>query len=79
MRIEKRNALQKDFEHCINRNSIENESNTPDFVLAEYLVACVEAWNVGCRARDKWYDVTLGPGEKRIVRDDKGEIIGAQG
>lgn len=41
----------------INRHSVENESDTPDFLLARFLGDCLTAWNRTTRARDEW----LGP------------------
>lgn len=39
----------------INKHSIENNSNTPDFILAQYLTQCLRAWNMAVTHRDKWY------------------------
>ena len=39
----------------INRHSMENGSNTPDFILAQYLTNCLRAWNTATTAREKWY------------------------
>lgn len=36
--------LVKELESLINRFSVENRSNTPDFILAEYLVSCLFAY-----------------------------------
>lgn len=36
----------------INRHSIENGSNTPDYVLAEYLVDCLKAYEEAVNFRD---------------------------
>jgi hypothetical protein len=44
----------------INYYSLENESDTPDFILAEYLVNCLKAFNESSRAREKWYGKELG-------------------
>jgi len=52
---EKRIALHKALQHLINCNSLENDSNTPDWMLADYLIACLDAWNEGVQAREKWY------------------------
>jgi hypothetical protein len=49
-------TFEKELESLINRHSQENGSNTPDFILAQYLVACLAAWNVGVTMRDNWYD-----------------------
>jgi len=34
-----------ELKHLINRYSQESGSNTPDFILAEYLSNCLEAFN----------------------------------
>ena len=46
-----RNDLQK----LINHHSKENGSNTPDLFLADYLVACLAAFDAATKARDVWY------------------------
>lgn len=38
----------------INRLSVENGSNTPDFILARFLGSCLEAWNQATNKRDAW-------------------------
>lgn len=42
----------------VNRHSIENDSNTPDFIVAEYLYDCLEAYNETIKRRNKWYNNT---------------------
>ncbi len=54
----KREILKKAFAEIINRNSIENDSNTPDFILAEYLVNCLENFGATVIHRDDWYDTS---------------------
>ncbi len=39
----------------VNRHSAENGSNTPDFILAEYLGGCLAALDRAVNAREKWY------------------------
>lgn len=39
----------------LNSFSAENGSDTPDFILAEYLLGCLAAWNAGVTAREAWY------------------------
>jgi hypothetical protein len=41
--------------NLINKYSKENGSDTPDFILAEYLVGCLNTFNVACNMRTKWY------------------------
>jgi len=40
----------------LNCNANENESNTPDFILAEFLKSCLDIFNSSVIQRDKWYD-----------------------
>jgi hypothetical protein len=44
-----------ELEALINRHSQENASGTPDFILAQYLTACLLAWNTGVQQRETWY------------------------
>lgn len=43
------------LESLINSQSKENGSNTPDFILAEYLESCLAAFDNATNARDKWH------------------------
>ena len=54
---------ERELRELLNRNSEENESNTPDSILASYLVRCLDAYNVATRAREEWYGVELVPGK----------------
>lgn len=44
-----------ELEHIINRNSKENGSDTPDFILAEYLADCLVAFDKAVTKRTEWY------------------------
>lgn len=44
-----------DLAAAINVNSRENGSDTPDFILAEYLNDCLAALNKAIQAREAWY------------------------
>lgn len=46
----------------LNRYSRENASNTPDFILAEYLRQSLETFEGTVRARDEWYGIQPSPG-----------------
>lgn len=48
-------GFEKDLEHLINKHSMENGSNTPDFILATYLRDCLLTFNKAVRWREKWY------------------------
>jgi hypothetical protein len=55
--------FEKELESLVNRTSRENSSNTPDFILAGFLRACLMAWNAGVRRRAMWYGRMDKPGE----------------
>ena len=52
----------KELESCINRHSMENASNTPDFILAMFLENCLRAWNEAVQQRETWYGRDARPG-----------------
>lgn len=47
--------LKREIEEAINRASRENASNTPDFILAEYLMGCLEAFERATNERREWF------------------------
>jgi hypothetical protein len=47
--------LENELRTAINRHSAENYSNTPDFILANYLIRCLDAWASATKARDSWF------------------------
>jgi len=47
--------FQKELENLINCHSQENTSNTPDFILAQYLIGCLDTFNATIQQREKWY------------------------
>lgn len=53
--IEAHNSFRYQLECIINRHSKENGSNTPDFILAEYLNDCLIAFDKATTRRTKWY------------------------
>ena len=66
--------IEKDIASAINRHSGENVSNTPDFILAEFLTTCLGALDIAVKERDRWYDVSLSPGCVRILKWQNYEI-----
>jgi len=63
-----RRRQQSDFrmelESVINKCSMENGSNTPDSILAMYLIQSLQAFDQAVRCRDQWYG-NLSPGSSR--------------
>ena len=39
----------------INKYSLENAGDTPDFILAEYMAECLKAFEKATVQRDGWY------------------------
>lgn len=50
--------FKKELETLINRHCCENGSDTPDFILAEYLQACLKALDAAVNVRETWYGKT---------------------
>lgn len=57
--------LDRAFADLINRQCAENGSNTPDFILGNFLHSALCALDAAIASRDKWYGVKLEPGQKR--------------
>lgn len=57
--IEQPLSFEKQLETLINKYSKENDSDTPDFILAEYLSDCLQGYNKTVKARDKWFGVNM--------------------
>lgn len=72
--VEPRPTLREVLTNAINRCSAENGSNTPDFILAETLVAFLGAFNHGVTERDRWYGVALKPGEGPWTKASEDEV-----
>lgn len=64
---------------AINRNNMEAFSNTPDFVLAEYLTDCLATFDRAVKKRDAWYGISPEPGFHgvEISADEKAQRGGA--
>lgn len=48
-------ALRQEIAAVLNCHSKDNGSNTPDWILAEYLLVCLDAFDGAVNAREKWY------------------------
>lgn len=55
-------SFRKDLERLLNRYCVDNSMNTPDFILASYLVDCLDTFDKVVKWREKWYGVKLEPG-----------------
>lgn len=52
-RQEKINEFRVELEKLINRLSLEQHSNTPDYVIADHLVRCLHNYNETCQQRER--------------------------
>lgn len=64
-------GLREEIENAINNCCGENVSNTPDFLLAEYVMSCLDAFDVTVKKRDAWYSVHLEPCNSHFTDDRK--------
>lgn len=55
------------LEILINKHSMENGSNTPDYILAEYLVNCLKAFNQSMEEREHYYGEFIDPNKTEIL------------
>ena len=46
--------IEKELANVINKHSLENTSNTPDFILAQYLMSCLNAFDTAVQQRETW-------------------------
>ena len=48
-------TFEQKLRNLINTESMENGSDTPDFILARYLMACLMNFNTATKRRALWY------------------------
>lgn len=48
-------ALLDELRAVLNRHSVENASDTPDYLLAEYVSGCLDVYARTVKARDAWF------------------------
>lgn len=53
--VPKEEQFYRELTSLLNKYSKENESNTPDFLLASYLIRCLDAFNSITNSRENWY------------------------
>lgn len=68
-------SLTQTLASAISKHNAENGSNTPDFILAQYLSDCLDAFNKASKRREAWYGVNLSPGGLSPKEQAINEII----
>ena len=56
--------FREDLETLINRHSLENKSNTPDFILAQFMERCLNLFDTAVQQRETWYGRDGRPSKK---------------
>lgn len=81
-------ALEYKLASLLNSVCAENDSNTPDFILAQYLLGCLAAFNTAVQQREAWHgrdarptahpdDVALSTLPPEHVGHEEGEAVAA--
>jgi hypothetical protein len=56
-------GLFRELEMLLNKYSMENSSNTPDFILAQFMLESLASFNKALVARAEWYGRIDTPGQ----------------
>lgn len=63
-------TFEQELEHLINKHCMENGSDTPDFILAQFLSGVLHVWNAAVMRREDWYtDAETLDVEEQAVQD----------
>ena len=55
--------IEKQLRALINSESVENNSNTPDWILSSFLMDSLKTLETAINLRDKWYGIKPEPGK----------------
>lgn len=61
-------ALHKELSSLLNRYSQENGSDTPDFILAQFMFNSLKCFDAAVRDREQWYGRRAGAGAAITIR-----------
>jgi len=59
--------FEKELSALLNKHSKENESNTPDWLLAQYLISCLTAFTVAIQQQETWYGRDARPSANKLT------------
>lgn len=48
-------SFREELQHLINKHSMENGSDTPDFILARFLADVLDTFDSAIDRRERWY------------------------
>ena len=63
-------TLEAELAALLNCHSQENESNTPDFILAQYLLGCLAVFTTAVQQRETWWGRNAAPSEPGSSLDE---------
>ena len=61
--------LHRDLTRLVNCHSLENGSDTPDYILANYILDCLEVFDRIVQAREKHYGREVSAAKEEVKRD----------
>lgn len=53
--VSRSSEIERELAAVLNRHSIDSACDTPDFILAAYLMDCLRVFNTNTRSRDRWW------------------------
>jgi hypothetical protein len=53
--LKRKATFREELEALINQHCVENVSDTPDYILASFLTACLSAFDGATVERDRWH------------------------
>lgn len=62
-------TLDEELRNLLNRHNVEVRSDTPDFILARFMLGCLDSFSTATTERDKWYG--FDPSTNRQVPDSE--------
>ncbi len=60
----------------LNQHSMENTSNTPDWILAQFLMGCLESFDKAVQQRDSSCGLDARPSETVTAKDEDDGVAG---
>jgi hypothetical protein len=60
-------SFREELRMLINRYSVESNSDTPDFILADYISDALDAFDEAIRQRDQWHGFVTFEGSRGHV------------
>ncbi len=58
--VDKSQSFKQELAALLNKYSVEGNSNTPDFILADFLIGCLMRFDTAVNRRDNWYGISPG-------------------